>query len=60
VAFAHLVFNVCGAAIFYPLRSLPMRLTEKLAEVAVDRTAVVITYILAVFYVAPAIVIFMF
>ena len=60
VAFAHLMFNICGTAVFYPLRRIPMRLAEKLAEVAVRRTTVVIVYIVVLFYVAPATVIFVF
>ena len=33
-AFAHLLFNICGIAIFYPLRRIPIYLAESLARMA--------------------------
>jgi solute carrier family 34 (sodium-dependent phosphate cotransporter) len=58
VAFAHLSFNLCGTIIFYPLRWIPIRLSEMLAELAVRRTAIVIAYLFVVFFLIPAVVIF--
>ncbi len=60
VAFAHLMFNVCGTAIFYPLKRIPLGLAEKLAAVAVKRSTAIIVYIIVVFYVAPVAVVFLF
>ncbi len=33
-AFAHLLFNICGIAVFYPLRRIPVYLAESLARMA--------------------------
>ena len=60
VAFAHLMFNLSGAAVFYPLKRIPIGLADRLAAVAVERTTVVVVYIVAMFFVAPAAVIFLF
>ena len=53
VAFAHLSFNVCGTAIFYPLRIIPITLAKKLGNVAAERRWVAIVYILVVFFAIP-------
>ena len=34
VAFAHLIFNILGIMLFYPLRWIPIRLAEYIAEKA--------------------------
>jgi solute carrier family 34 (sodium-dependent phosphate cotransporter) len=60
VAFAHLMFNICGAVVFYPLKRIPIRLAQLLAVAATSRTTVAIVCIVLVFYVAPAAVIFVF
>jgi len=35
VAFSHLIFNIFGIVIFYPIRELPIRLAEGFAKIAV-------------------------
>ena len=57
VAFAHLMFNISGTVVFYPLRRLPIGLAEYLAAAAVNRTTAAIVVIIVVFFVAPATVI---
>lgn len=60
VALAHLTFNVMGIAIFYPikqLRQIPIRLSEKLGDLAVENRGYAIGYILTVFFVIPFIII---
>jgi sodium-dependent phosphate cotransporter len=55
VALAHLVFNVFGMAIFYPARSIPIRLAEecgKLVARSGKNTALVLTVYLAL-YILP-------
>jgi sodium-dependent phosphate cotransporter len=55
VAFSHLCFNMLGIAIFYPLRSIPIRLAEFVGEKATKSkrhmVAFVIIYLLI--YIIP-------
>ena len=56
VAFAHLVFNVLGIALFYPiplLRKIPIRLSAMLGNLAVKNRAYAFGYVLTVFFVVP-------
>lgn len=58
IAFAHLLFNVYGIAIFWPLKRFPIFLAETLAEWTTRSRLVPVIYILVVFFVLPAIVLF--
>jgi len=58
VAFSHLVFNIYGIALFYPLKFLPMFCARRLADVAAESKKWAIIFVLAVFYVLPLLVIF--
>ena len=56
VAFAHLLFNVCGIFIIWPIpaiRKIPLRLAEGFAAVAAHHRWVAIVYILVCFYALP-------
>ena len=56
VAFAHLLFNICGIALIWPLpalRRIPLRLAGGFATVAADRRWIAIAYILVCFYAVP-------
>jgi solute carrier family 34 (sodium-dependent phosphate cotransporter) len=56
VAFAHLVFNLLGIAIFYPwppLRRIPLRLASLTAAAAVKRKSLVGAYVIGLFIVLP-------
>jgi len=56
VAFAHLLFNICGIAVLWPLpaiRRIPLRLARGLAAVAAHHRWIAITYILVCFYAVP-------
>jgi len=56
VAFAHLLFNVSGIALIWPLpalRGIPLRLAGGFATVAADRRWIAIAYILVCFYAVP-------
>jgi len=57
VAFAHLMFNICGIALFYPLRWLPMFCARRLADLATKSKKWVIIYVFMVFFILPLIVI---
>jgi sodium-dependent phosphate cotransporter len=56
VAFAHLLFNVCGIALIWPIpaiRRIPLRLAGGFAAVAADHRWIAIAYILVCFYAVP-------
>ena len=53
VAFAHLLFNVYGTAIFWPLKKIPITLAEKLAELTLKSKLVPIGFIFLTFFVIP-------
>lgn len=56
IAFVHLLFNVFGILLFYPLpalRRLPLRGAEIVADLAVERRTTVLAYVAAVFVLVP-------
>jgi len=58
IALVHLLFNLCGILLFYPvpaLRQIPIRGAEWLAEQAVHRRSTVLAYLVAVFLLIPGI-----
>lgn len=57
VAFAHLVFNIYGVAIFYPLRWLPIFCATRLASIAAGSKKWAVIFVLMVFYILPLTVI---
>ncbi len=58
IAFAHLLFNICGIAVFYPLRVIPISLAKGLGRIVAESRRWSILYIAAVFYLLPFLVIF--
>ena len=61
VAFAHLLFNVSGIALIWPvarLRHVPIRLATRLARVSVTARWVPLVYIVLGFYFVPLLLIF--
>ncbi|MEN8165051.1 MAG: Na/Pi symporter, partial [Acidobacteriota bacterium] len=60
VAFAHLLFNIFGICVVWPIgviRRVPMILAQGLAEIAASHRWLAIVYVLTAFYVIPFIVI---
>ncbi len=56
IALVHLLFNLSGTLIFFPLRtirSIPIFLAEKLAELATRNRIWVLIYVFGVFFVLP-------
>ncbi|HUT90364.1 MAG TPA: Na/Pi symporter [Thermoguttaceae bacterium] len=56
IALVHLLFNVSGTLIFFPLkpvRRIPIRLSEKLADLAVRNWIWIVVYVVGVFIVVP-------
>ena len=61
VAFAHLLFNVCGIAMIWPLpaiRRVPLRVAGAFAPVAANHRWIAVAYILVCFYAVPFAAIF--
>ncbi len=58
VAFAHLLFNITGIIVIWPIRFIPLALAEKLAEFSVKSKLVPLFYILILFFIIPIILIY--
>lgn len=56
-AFAHLMFNICGIVVFYPLRRIPIFMAQKLAELAAESKKWCLIFVLGTFIVMPLTVI---
>lgn len=57
VAFSHLLFNLSGICIFWPLRKVPIVLAEAFAKVAIRKKIIPILYIIVVFFLVPILLI---
>lgn len=57
VALCHTFFNISGTLVFYPLRIIPISVAERLGEIAAERKAFAILYVLVVFYAIPIVMI---
>jgi sodium-dependent phosphate cotransporter len=53
VAFSHLLFNLCGIVIWWPLRFLPITMAEAFSRYSVRSKIIPFTYILILFFVIP-------
>ena len=59
-AFAHLSFNLVGAAVFYPLKRLPIGTARFLGDFAYKHRVGAIVYIIVFFFLLPILFIFLF
>ena len=59
LALAHLIFNILGAAIFYPLRLIPISLAKALGNLAADNRKYALIYLAFVFFIIPGILVFL-
>ena len=57
VAFGHLVFNLFGILLIYPIKELPIKAAEKMGEIAYNSRRTAIAYIIFAFYILPFLVI---
>jgi len=57
VAFAHVLFNIVGIALIWPVRWIPMRMARALARTAVRSKLIPLMYILLVFFGIPLLLI---
>ena len=60
VAFAHLLFNISGIMIWWPLSKVPLTLALKLAQLAIRNKMIPFVYIVIMFFIIPITVIFLF
>lgn len=61
VAFAHLLFNVCGIVLIWPIpaiRTIPIRIARGFAAIAANHRWIAIAYIVVCFYTIPFAAIF--
>lgn len=59
VAIAHLMFNISGIVIFYPLRKAPIWLAERFAELGGRRRILAFLYVAIAFFFLPLALIFL-
>jgi sodium-dependent phosphate cotransporter len=59
VAFAHLLFNIYGTALFWPLKRIPITMARTLAHATRRSRIIPIVYILIVFFAIPGLIIYL-
>lgn len=62
IAVVHVLFNVAGTLIFFPIRAIrmiPVRAAERLAVIAAESRRWAIAYVLILFYMVPALFAFL-
>ncbi|MDA1197213.1 MAG: Na/Pi symporter [Nanoarchaeota archaeon] len=60
VGLVHFLFNVSGSAIVYPMRKIPIALSQMLAEASLKNRIFPITYVCGLFFILPVLVIYFF
>jgi sodium-dependent phosphate cotransporter len=53
VAISHLIFNLSGIIVWWPLKLVPITMAEKFSEMAVRKKIIPILYVLIVFFLIP-------
>jgi len=53
VAFYHVLFNILGVAMIWPIRGLPIAMATRFAKLALWNRALPVVYIVIVFYLVP-------
>ena len=59
VAFAHLLFNICGIALFLPLARIPIKLAKKMARLTLRNRLIPIGFIILIFFLIPLVLIYL-
>jgi sodium-dependent phosphate cotransporter len=62
IAFAHFLFNLTGTLFIYPIkfiRMIPINLAKSFGELAAEKKKYAIIYVLGVFFIIPALLIFL-
>ena len=60
VAFAHLLFNVSGTIIWWPLNKIPIAIARKFSDFAIRNKLIPIGYIILAFFILPILIITLF
>jgi len=58
IAFVHLLFNISGTLLWYPLRKVPISAAKWLGEVVYRRRWVAIVYVVIIFFAIPIFLIY--
>ena len=53
VAFSHLIFNVSGMIIWWPLKGVPIFLARKFSQYSIRNKVIPVGYIILVFFIVP-------
>jgi len=59
IAFAHMLFNLCGTFVFWPLKKIPLTLARKLADYSVKSRVIPFAFIGTVFFIIPLILLYL-
>jgi len=60
VAFSHLLFNIFGILIWFPLKKVPLTIAELFAEYSTRNKLIPIIYVVVMFFVIPISFVFLF
>lgn len=60
VAFSHLIFNISGIIIWWPLKFVPIYLAKKFAQIALRNKMIPFVYVLIFFFIVPIIFIYLY
>ena len=60
VAFAHMLFNISGIAIIWPIKKIPVYLAIKFAEIGTERKLLAVSYVIVTFFLIPILLIYVF
>ena len=58
IAIAHLLFNIIGTIIIFPIKSIPIGLSKQLANLSIKSKIYSLAYIVCSFYILPLLIIF--
>ncbi len=53
VAFSHLLFNLSGMVIWWPLKFIPISMAEGFSKIAMQKKIIAILYIIVTFFIVP-------
>jgi len=60
VAFSHLLFNISGMIIWWPLKVIPITISQKFAEFSTKSKLIPVGFVLIIFFILPLMVIYLF
>lgn len=60
VAFSHLLFNICGIIIWFPLKMVPIKIAEIFAEYSTRSKIIPVAYVIITFFIIPVLFVYLF